>query len=89
MFITLYKVENNSKKMFSIHDHQQSLFDLHCFATYSVINGKMTKEKQYSFESKTERDQEIKSLYNQKILEGYKMLYSFPGELNNIINQAM
>ncbi|MBN2736201.1 MAG: hypothetical protein JXR70_04410 [Spirochaetales bacterium] len=89
MFITLYKVENDVKKMFSIHDHQQSLFDLHCFATYSVINGKMTKEKQYSFESKSERDGEIKKLFHQKIQDGYKMLYSFPGELSNLIEKAI
>jgi len=83
LFMTLYKSENDTQYEYSIHDIQKSLFDLYNLSVVSRINGRLRKEIQYSFETEIEKANKIRELFNTKIKEGYKVLYTFPREMDD------
>lgn len=87
LFLTLYKMENNTQYEYSIHDIQNNLFELYNLSVVSRINGRLRKEVQYSFETQVEKDNKIRELFRNKISQGYKLLYTFPRQMDELFKE--
>jgi hypothetical protein len=78
MMITLFKTDSRGGvKYFCIHDYQQHLFSKHSFMTIRGKGLDSGSEKHYAFETKAEMEFTIKKMVNEKITEGYQVLYCY------------
>ena len=81
MFLTLFKTGRGGDKFFTMHDLQKDLFYRHTLAVYSGNVGGPNREKQYTFDSLEEKNAVIRALFQQKLKEGFKVIYEYPKEL--------
>ena len=82
--LTLYKTENDIEHEYSIHDLELSLFDLYHMTVVSRINGRIQKEKKYTFKSLIEKDKKIHELFMTKIKAGYQVQHGLPREIDHL-----
>lgn len=62
---------------FCIHDFQQHLFEKHNFTTIKGKGLNSGTEKHYSFETRAEMEFTVKKLLNERIDDGYQVLYCY------------
>ncbi|MBN2442941.1 MAG: hypothetical protein JXJ04_16400 [Spirochaetales bacterium] len=54
------------------------MFYKHTLSVYSGIVGKTLREKHYTFDTLEEKNAVIRALFQQKIKEGFKVIYEYP-----------
>lgn len=81
MTVTFFRLDSRGHShYYSIHDRQGNLFMPHSFTVIWGRNLKSGKEKVYSFEDGTEMQRKLRFLFEKRISEGYRVLYSFSRE---------
>ena len=82
MMLAFYKKTKNKKKQsflyYYLHDYQGNLFSKYGF---TIIWGKEISKgvkREYTFESRIEKDNKIRSILKKRVNENYKLLYSYP-----------
>ena len=88
MFLTLFKAGRGRDKFFTLHDLQKDLFYKYSICVYSGNVGGAIREKQYTFDSREEKNAVIKALFKQKTKEGFKVIYEYPKELEVELNKV-
>ncbi|MBN2444471.1 MAG: WGR domain-containing protein [Spirochaetales bacterium] len=79
MLVALYKInEYNEMNYYYIHNYQGHLFSPHTFTVIWGKNRKKGREKSFTFDSAKVMQKKMRSLFQKKIEEGYKLLYSYP-----------
>jgi hypothetical protein len=77
--LAFYKASTKQKtQYYYIHDYQASLFSPHCL---TIIWGKdlqQGRKKEFIFETRAEMDRKIREIVKKRVLENYKLLYSYP-----------
>jgi hypothetical protein len=84
--LAFYKTtEKQETKYYYIHDYQANLFSPFCL---TIIWGKgiqQGRKKEYVFETRADMDLKIRSIVKKRVLENYKLLYTYP-EKNHFKN---
>ena len=63
-------------------------FSISTLAVYSGAVGGSIREKQYTFDSSEEKNAVVRALFNQKIDEGFKVIYEYPKELEHELKRV-
>jgi predicted DNA-binding WGR domain protein len=87
MMITLYRTDSTgAAHYYTLHDRQGQLFPVHSFTAAWGRNLSSSREKVYEFETRAEMDAKIRAIIREKIIRGYKVLYSYlrPGEMKDV-----
>lgn len=83
MMIALYRITKTGQMdYYYIHDYQGNLFSPY---TFTVIWGKdlnTGKERSFTFSTRIEMDEKLRELFNKRVKDGYKLLYSYPQKNN-------
>ena len=61
-----------------MHDYQGHLFSPYTLTVLFGKNFSMGKEKSFTFNTQTEMDAKVRELFKEKLLSGYKLLYTYP-----------
>jgi predicted DNA-binding WGR domain protein len=86
MMITLYRTDSSgASHYYTLHDRQGHLFSRYSFTVSWGRNLSAAREKLYQFDSQAEMDAKIRNILRGKIVQGYKVLYTYPrpGEMKD------
>jgi predicted DNA-binding WGR domain protein len=78
MIVVLYKSDSRGRsRYYTIHDRQGNLFSPYSLSVQwgSAPNG--GQEKEYIFKTDKEKQKKIRLTIRRRLLDGYKVLYSF------------
>ncbi len=79
MIIALYKLKHSGEmSYYYMHDYQGHLFSPYTLTSISGKNFSMGREKTYTFNTQTEMDAKVRELFKEKLLSGFKLLYTYP-----------
>jgi hypothetical protein len=79
MIIALYKLkESGEMGYYYLHDYQGHLFSPYTLTSIWGKNFSMGKEKSFTFNTQSEMDAKVRELFKEKLLAGFKLLYTYP-----------
>jgi hypothetical protein len=79
MIIALYKLKQSGEmSYYYLHDYQGHLFSPYTLTSISGKNFSIGREKTFTFNTQSEMDGKVRELFKQKLLSGYKLLYTYP-----------
>lgn len=78
MLITFYRTDSNSEPYYyALHDRQGHLFSPYSFTVTWGAELSVGREKVYTFASREEMDAKLREIIDQRLRDGYRVLYSY------------
>ncbi len=77
MIITFYKYTDRTSRYYTIHDRQGDLFSTYSFTAVWGTELSRGREKVYVFDTREDMEKKIRSIFRDRMLKGFKVLYSF------------
>jgi hypothetical protein len=78
MMITFYKTEaDGSIRYYSVHNRQPHFFSKYSFTSIYGMNQRSGRERVYTFKTRREMDAKMKEIFEDRVIRGYKVLYSY------------
>ena len=78
MLVTFYRSEPDGEPYYyAVHDRQGHLFSPYSFTVVWGTELSAGREKVYTFASRAEMDRKLREIIDQRLKDGYRVLYSY------------